>query len=357
MAQQIQFKVTNRKQQTPDSHTIYLKPIGLEVDYLAGQFLTFIFDHFPEGEVRRSYSLSSAPDIDEQLAITLKRVSNGLVSSYLINDTKVGDTLTALTPAGQFTFSPQSKTKRDIFLIGGGSGVTPLFSILKTALHFEPQSRVILIDANRNAERTIFYKDLQAFAKRFNASLQIIHLWSALHITEKIDLSKTPNIKILPRRFSNDLLEQLIVNYKKAPKHNHIFYLCGPTGLMIKAQTTLGYLGYKELQIKKEIFVIKTKPKPTKAFTPSKIKIQYKQSIYEFKTRPDETILEAAHRNNIILPYSCKSGICTTCTGTCLSGKVEMYTQEGIIDTDDSKGVVLSCVGYPLTKVVEIRMG
>ena len=127
--QTVQVKVVQKIKETQSSVTLVLEPEHSEIQYQAGQFLTFIFDDLGPKEIRRSYSFSSTPDVDSHWAITVKKQVNGLVSKYLTDIVQVGDSLTTLLPAGQFTL-PSVTANRDVFLIGGGSGITPFFNDL-----------------------------------------------------------------------------------------------------------------------------------------------------------------------------------------------------------------------------------
>lgn len=152
-------------QETADSKTINFAQPDPHFEYVSGQFITLIAEI--EGkEERRSYSLSSSPYHEEHLAVTIKRVKNGRMSNYLIDNLKVGDKLMATSPAGNFMFEPEN-TPDHIVLVGAGSGITPLFSIVKTALLKAPGTSVSLIYINPSRENTIFYQDLEQWAWKF----------------------------------------------------------------------------------------------------------------------------------------------------------------------------------------------
>lgn len=142
--------------ETSDTITIHFAQPEQQLSYLSGQFLTLISE-IGGKEERRSYSLCSSPYIDDNLSVTVKRVKGGKMSNYLINNIRIGDKIVALPPMGNFKFRPEN-TQRHIVLIGGGSGITPLFSIIKSALLKEPAAAVSLIYVNSNRVNTIFYQ-------------------------------------------------------------------------------------------------------------------------------------------------------------------------------------------------------
>ncbi len=349
------LKVINKHQETANTVTLHLKPTDHQpMEYQAGQFLTFIFKNLGVQEVRRSYSISSAPSVDNILAITVKKVSNGLASKYLTEVVEVGETLTCLAPAGQFTIQTKPENQRDIFLIGGGSGVTPLFSIIKETLNKEVKSRVTLLLANRNKASIIFKKELDALATQFSEQFQIIHFLSQ---PKDKPTSSIKNIRYQTGYISNFYIEQLVNKHLQFEKDKAQFFICGPEGLMLKAQMIVNFIGFPKSNIHKEIFVIKELPRPDFEQLPdAQVLLRTNQQTYEFKVKSGQNLLEAASQAGLELPFNCKSGICTVCACQCETGIVKMYTQEGVFDSDIVKGLVFTCVGYPLTEKIELEL-
>ncbi len=162
--------------ETPDTRTFVLEPIeSTPLTYQPGQFLTFLLD-VNGHEVRRSYSMSSAPGVDALPAVTIKRVANGEISRYWHDHVEVGTLLKALPSAGRFTLEPADGTARDIVLIGAGSGITPLFSLLKYVLTNESESRVTLLYASRRERSIIFGEQLDEWQQRYPERLEIMHV-------------------------------------------------------------------------------------------------------------------------------------------------------------------------------------
>jgi len=179
MSDLLNLKIIQIIEETTEAKTFVFENVGNEmVNYLPGQFLTFIFNNSSR-EVRRSYSISSTPEIDEYIQITVKKIENGEISRFFYNHIAIGDQISSLRPAGRFTLNLNNNFKRDIFLIAGGSGISPLISHLKNILKNEPLSNVKLIYANKNESTTIFYNALSQLEKKFSGQLKVINIYSS----------------------------------------------------------------------------------------------------------------------------------------------------------------------------------
>ena len=164
--------------ETREAKTFILEsPDGNDPDYKAGQFLTFIFDT-PFGEQRRNYSLSSSPDLEEPVSITVKKMANGVFSRKLIDTAQPGDWLTTIGASGFFTLPADMSNYRQLFLLAAGSGITPVYSLLKTVLYKFPQIKVVLIYSNHSKDDTIFYYALQQMCLQYPGQLQVEWLFS-----------------------------------------------------------------------------------------------------------------------------------------------------------------------------------
>ncbi len=358
MENRIRLRIQKKIKETDQAGTLVLEPLDEPLDYRAGQFLTFIFRQLGPAEVRRSYSFSSAPAVDAFPSITVKKVPNGSASRFLVDRAQVGDVLEAIPPAGQFVLPESGGVPRDIFLMGGGSGITPLFSLLKQILYTEPRSRVTLVNANSNEHAIIFREALRAYAQRFSGQVHVVHFLSdsILPIADLRQIETPAEIRV--QRISNALVPPLVEKQLHFERSKAQFFLCGPKTLMLKASQMLHYMQFGESQIHQEIFdIIKPYRPPGDVYRDSVAKIRFLGEDFIVPVKAGNTILEAAEKVGLELPYSCRSGICTTCTGRCVSGKVEMFTNAGRITTDMSNGIVLTCVGYPLTEEVQIRIG
>ncbi len=322
---------------TADTKTFYLRAAaGETLLYKPGQFLTFVFSK-PAGEERRSYSISSTPALHEALSVTVKRLENGEYSRQLFDAAKEGDCLMTTGAAGFFVLPDDLHPYREIFFMAAGSGITPILPLIKTILHFHHHIRVVLIYSNRTAETTIFYTEILSLAASFPGRLVTEFLFSTAVNLEKARLSKW-------------LLARLLKAHSTLPWPLTLFYTCGPFDYMRMVSITLLEHGVPLQHIKKENFTpfrmaLKTLPPDTH---PHAITIQMHHTSYQLQSQYPQTILMAAKKAGIQLPYSCESGRCGSCAATCVSGKVWMSYNEVLMDDEIEKGRVLTCVGYPV---------
>ncbi|MEO7312118.1 MAG: iron-sulfur cluster-binding domain-containing protein [Chitinophagaceae bacterium] len=346
MAEQFSLKVTGIREETAHSKTFFLKPVnGKNVPYQAGQFLSFIFHQYGR-ELRRSYSLSSSPNADDELSITVKLQPNGAVSRWMLHEISNGYLLHALPPSGMFTIQPQTFISRDIFLIGAGSGIVPLYSILKTLLIAEPQSRVVLIYSNHSQQEAIFYGALTALQQRYPQQLHIEFLFSNYQ-------------DILKARLSVVSLQALLQQHLHHQKGDALIYTCGPYYFMQMVQIVALTNGFAKEHIRKEIFTIGTEAEASKQYydhTDRSILLQYQGITHALFVPFNKSILTAALDAGIDLPYSCRGGRCSTCKGRVLQGNVWMHYNEVLTNDDEAKGLVLTCTGHPISNDVVIQV-
>lgn len=338
--------------EAPHTITIHFAQPEQAFSYLSGRFLTLICDVGGKEE-RRSYSLCSSPYVDKQLSITIKRVKGGKMSNYLIDNLKAGDKIAVLPPVGNFTYKPQDAS-RQIVLIGGGSGITPLFSIIKSALVHEPNSTVSLIYVNSCREHTIFYEQLESWSSKYESRFRVVHYWS----------DRQPNTGFFYRLFSKKnnhrinaaRLKSIFEDLAIGKEHNSEFYLCGPQGLMEMATSTIRKIGFPKEIIHKELFHAAEQAENSSA-KPSQehlVKILFKGKEHQVGVATGTTVLFAGLEHGIDLPYSCQNGSCNSCAAKCISGKIAMSTTEGLTEEQIKNGYVLTCVGYPQSDDVVI---
>lgn len=341
----LQWKVFQVIPETRDATTYVLGPAST-IHYEAGQFLTFIFDHNGE-EVRRSFSIASTPGIDDTISITVKKKVNGEYSRYILENWKTGSTVYSLPASGRFTIDIDSSTSFNIIFLAAGSGIVPIYALIKKLLHSNSQAHATLIYQNHDEGSIIYDIQLEILNKQYSGRFQRINL-----------ISNPRHPAIPPQRLSNGLLETLMRKllasiYKDFSPSGLLFYTCGPAAFMRMVQFTLRVMGFREDQLRKENFTIEYIPVPFFHLdaTPHQITVQYKEKTYQFTCTYPTSILQAALDNGIELPYSCKAGVCSTCAATCLHGSVKMSINEVLTEKDLAAGLVLTCVGYAETEV------
>lgn len=356
MSDKILLNIQDIVQETSDTITIHFAQPEQQLNYLSGQFLTLISE-INGKEERRSYSLCSSPDVDKNLSVTVKRVKGGKMSNHLNDNIKVGDKILALSPLGNFKFEPEN-IQRHIVLIGGGSGITPLFSIIKSVLKKELASTVSLIYVNSNKENTIFYQQLEQWQSEFSSRFQIVHYWSDVAKSEQPKAGFWERIfkkKDVNAHRINSIRLKAILNDLHVKKNTDTeFYICGAKGLMEIATATLQEMGFSKDVIHKENFYTETKAENTSSET-HQIKILLKGKEHEVKVTAGKSILFAGLDFGLDMPFSCQSGNCISCAGKCLSGEVEMSSTDGLTEEQIENGYILTCVGFPKSDDVVIE--
>lgn len=342
--------------ETNDAITIVFEhPSDNKIGYKAGQFLTLIATVNGK-EIRRAYSLCSSPFVDEDLAVTVKRVEQGAMSNWLADNLKPGNKLRVMEPMGQFTTEFDPNRKRHLIMFAGGSGITPMMSIIKSILLKEPESIVSLIYCNRDVDSIIFREALDKLETQYEGRLHVIHV-----------LDNAPmNWQGYSGLLNHEMLTKL---FERIPDWGHeksTYLMCGPEGMMKNVESLLALRHIPGDRIFKESFVQGTIDKdqkkeivsaPSEELKTREVTIRYDGQEYKILVPPDKAILETALDQGIDLPYSCQSGLCTACRGKALSGQVKLDEEEGLSQSERAEGYVLTCVGHPLTDDVVIEIG
>lgn len=308
--------------------------------YLPGQFITLVFKT-RHGEKRRSYSISSSPDVNEPFSITVKRIDNGEFSRPLIAHAKTVDRLTVAGISGRFLLPHNIDAVKMYCFLAAGSGITPCFSMIKTIL-IKSQSNILLIYSNSSAGDVIFHERLHDLQERFPGRLMIRFLYSNV-------------FNVYESRLSKWLLLQLMDQYLGALQQETLYYMCGPFEYMRMIQITLSERVERN-RIFKENFnalppVVHIRPPDTDAH---QVLIRIDGRQHDVRVRYPSSILAAAKSNCIKLPYSCEAGRCGSCAATVLKGKVWMAYNEVLTDEEIAAGRVLTCQGFPVEGDAEI---
>jgi ring-1,2-phenylacetyl-CoA epoxidase subunit PaaE len=339
----LQWKVIQVIPETPDAKTYVLEEAnGKPVTWDAGQSLTFLFSHLGH-EIRRSYSICTTQGIDKHVAITVKKKANGEVSRHILRTWQPGTLVNSLPPAGRFIIETDPAQKRQLWFIAAGSGIVPILALIKKVLFQEPESHITLLYQNHDERNIIYQQLLQQLAMQYPQRFT------------RIDLLSNPiDSDTKPARLNNWLLEKIVSltspsAYAEASADKpSLFYTCGPEPFMRMVQFTLRVLGFSEDQLRKEHFVIDPIRKPTFTMpsTAFKVALHYERKTYHFTSAWPDTILQAAQKQGIALPYSCNTGRCATCAAHCRKGSVTMSNNEVLTDADLQGGLVLTCTGY-----------
>lgn len=332
----VSMEITGIISEAPGVKSFVLRPLDGQILYKSGQFLTFIFSRRSGQEARRSYSMSSSAELNEPLTITVKRVSNGEFSRILLDRLKTGDLLHTIGPSGFFVLPEQPGDFREYVFFAAGSGITPVFSLIKTLLHLHPEVKVLLVYSNTSAASTIFFNQLVELEKRY-AQLEIVFLFS--------------NAKDIARsRLSPAFIDVLIDHYQVMDIDSTLFYVCGPGGYMRMVWFHLLTLGVPVHHIRREIFHIQRpeiRPAPPDT-APHVVRLMMDNKEYVFSVQYPATILQAAKLANAPIAYSCENDQCGSCVAKCLHGNVWMAGNEVLLDEEIAMGKILTCTGFPV---------
>lgn len=333
-------------QETADAISLHFdQPKVDRIPYYAGQYITLKVEIAGETHFR-SYSMSSSPQLDEDLTITIKKLPGGLVSNFIHDNWKAGSQVEFLRPAGSFVSEFATKHRRQLVCIAGGSGITPIYAILRGILFQEPYSQVSLLYANKTPQDTIFKDQLDDLQNKFPERFQLTYAFSRSGGTThlgRLDKAK-------------------IAEWAKRQKHQaqRDYYICGPQGLIDMTETCLMEIGVPYKKIKKENFVSTSdmELRQNRTLQPARqVKVILGEQTHQFLVPTGATILEAALSQGIDLPYSCKRGNCASCMGNMLHGSVEMNDPSALLEFEVEAGKVLTCQAIPTEEGVEIRIG
>ena len=348
--------------ETEAAYTLFLQnPDPEAFTYLPGQYLTLRLT-INGKEYRRAFSLSSAPGLDELLAITLKRVPGGVVSNYLRDYLRPGDTLEVMRPMGHFTIDPSPDKSRHYLLMGAGSGISPLMSMIRAVLHHEPLSVVSLWYGNRNQADIIFRDQLTELQKQYPSRLFLYHTLS----------QPEPDWKGFRGRLDGERVYDLICDLFMTDEHRKQYFICGPQAMMDDAMAALRKHAVFPTDIFREYF---TAPPPSeedveKAYMQNAAQASGKNGQeetffhmhllldgqeYDLNVSSRQTILDAAIEAGIDAPYSCQAGICTTCRARVIQGEVRMDYDEGLNDVEKDEGYILTCQAHPQSDDVVVE--
>ncbi len=315
--------------------------------FRAGQYLTLRTTLDGE-EVRRSYSICSGVD-DGELRVAIKQVEGGIFSAWATETLAPGAAIEVMTPTGRFGIPPLPEGGHLHLGIGAGSGITPLLSIMKSVLSREPESRFFLFYGSRATADILFRSTLEDLKDRFLGRLSVFHVLS----------QEQQDVDVLHGRLDREKLALLLRRVLGAATVDAA-YVCGPFGMIEAAEAALGEAGVPPGHVHVERFnsALGGRPRPARAVAtdaPHAIaSIILDGSRNDVPVAAEETVLDAAMRAGLDLPFSCKGGMCSTCRAKVVEGSVQMALNYSLEPWETQAGFVLTCQARPTTARVVI---
>lgn len=362
------LKVAKVINETKLSKSVYFDiPSDLKekFEYKAGQYLTLKFD-IDGKSVRRAYSLCTSP-LESNVAVTSKRVPGGLVSNHIGDQVTEGDVIEVMRPDGKFTIPIDAAHHHDYYFYAGGSGITPMMSIIKTVLEQEPKSTCNLLYANKDEDNIIFQEEINALTKKYNGQLNVKHILDKPLETKEGGIGgifKKAKISWTGWKGYPDeqKLRMFMTEYPPSgTKTKHL--ICGPYKMMDLVKDGLTSLGVASDDIMIEYFSSPDEPSSDNATTtpmPSaggtkKIIAKIAGKTVEVELADGKTILDTLIDAGYDPPFSCTSGACSTCIAKVHNGAVTMDACYALDDEEVADGYILTCQAHPTTEVVELE--
>jgi ring-1,2-phenylacetyl-CoA epoxidase subunit PaaE len=340
------LSIDNLRRETADAVSMtFAIPPELATDYAfaPGQYLTLRTTLDGE-DVRRSYSICSSPD-DRELRIAVKKVDGGAFSSYVLDDLKPGDELDVMTPTGRFGVAHAPDDARIHVGFAAGSGITPILSIVRGILAREPKSRFFLFYGNRTAQGILFRDALDELKDRFMGRFSLFHVLS----------QEEQDLPILHGRLDREKVSVLLRSMVPAAAVDHVF-ICGPTAMSDEIAATCAELGIDDERVHVERFVsgLGGKPRPRAPVKPEAPPRAIAALIVDGKRKDvpiaeGESVLDAALRAGMDLPYACKGGMCSTCRAKVVEGETRMDVNYSLEPWELQAGFVLTCQAHPVS--------
>lgn len=311
--------------------------------FVAGQYVNLKVT-LDGQEIRRAYSICSSPKSGE-LRIAVKAIKTGFFSKFANEKLAVGNVIEVGTPEGKFTFEPKAERQKNYAAFVAGSGITPVYSILKSVLEEEPNSTFVLVYGNKSEKDTIFHNQLHDLQLQYVGRLFVQYVYS----------QSTADNALFGR------IDKSAVNFVLKNKHAEMefskFYLCGPEEMINLVSDTLKENNISTTDIKFELFSASSfgetaSSEGLEGHTKISILVDDEETTFEMSQK--QTLLEAALKQGLDVPYSCQGGICSSCICRITEGAADMKKNQILTDSEVAEGLTLACQAHPTTATIKI---
>ncbi|MGH7070855.1 MAG: 1,2-phenylacetyl-CoA epoxidase subunit PaaE [Acetobacteraceae bacterium] len=345
--------VTEIRHGTRDSVVVSLavpEQFATEFRFTQGQYLTFRTS-IDGTEVRRSYSITAAPH-EGALRVGIKKAPGGVFSTWANEVLKPGEQIEAMAPAGRFFVPLESAERRHYAGFAAGSGITPIFSIIKTTLVAEPLSSFSLFYGNRASSTIMFREELEELKDEYLERLSLTHILSR----------EQQDVELFNGRIGKEKCRQLFRYWLDVGTLDAVF-ICGPQSMMVEVAEVLEEHGLERRRLKFELFATADSGRArrtTGVKTTARAERCQVTVILDGRARSFEmekntiTILEAALNEGIEAPYACKAGVCSTCRALLVEGQADMDANYALEDYETARGYILTCQAYPVSDKVVV---
>jgi len=306
--------------------------------FQAGQYIS-LETTLAGQQVRRSYSICAAP-YENCLQVGIKKVPNGLFSTYAASTLKVGDQLKVSLPEGRFVYVPDS-TPKTIAGFASGSGITPIMAIIKEHLKAHSKNQFHLVYGNKSPEQTMFYQALQELATTYASQLSIVWVFS-----------RTQSNGALFGR-----IDQSVVHYYQKQRNSEAaaYYVCGPEGMLDVVRETLEKQGVPSAIIHRELFHVTSTETPQAVSSDDvSLTVIHDEMQHTLSSKGNVTLLDAALNAKLDVPYSCQGGVCSSCIARVKKGSAQMQTNQILTDSEVEEGLVLTCQAIPQSAAITV---
>lgn len=347
------FPVLEIIRETDKAVTLVFEKPDEHFEFLPGQYLT-LKKVINGKEVRRAYSLNNLPN-ETQLKVTVKETVDGFFSKYINRELQVGDLIDVMPPTGKFTYQPDENKERHIVAFAGGSGITPVSSIIQSLLANEPKSKITLFYGNRTRDDIIFKQSLESLLEQHPKNFELIHILSDEEVT-----GFTPYYGFI----DEDMIQIFSKKYFSVDNID-TYYICGPGQMITIIEKALLKIGVQRNKIKKELFTAPLESNEVKTSSekddaeeikiPAKIQAKYSYEEKELTyTNKKDSVLDTALNAGMKIPFSCLNGVCSTCSAKLLKGTVKMEQNFALEEVDIENGYILTCQSRPTSAEIEV---